>query len=67
MGGRWKSAWAPTPFHAPTAATVENPMIMTPHTLAYVRTLIGHLPAERRERENWRYVADQMNRRGGAA
>jgi hypothetical protein len=29
-------------------------MIMTLHTLAYVRTLIGHLPAERREIEKAR-------------
>ena len=61
MGDWWKSAWAPNPFRAPIAATVKILSIMTLRPLADVRTLMGHLPTERRERENWRYVADQMN------
>ena len=61
MGDRWKSAWAPNPFRAPIAATVKILSIMTLRPLADVRTLMGHLPTERRERENWRYIVDQMN------
>jgi len=34
MGGRWKSAWAPNPFRAPIAATVENPI---DHEAAHAR------------------------------
>jgi len=41
---------------------------MTLATLADVRDLVErHLPAEARERETWRYVADRLNEaaRGG--
>ena len=33
---------------------------MTLTTLADVRTLLGHLPAERRERDSWKHVADRL-------
>jgi hypothetical protein len=33
---------------------------MTLRTLSDVRELVGHLPGERRERETWRYVSDQL-------
>ena len=36
------------------------PKIMTLKTLADVRTLMRHLPEDRRARSNWRYVAQQL-------
>jgi hypothetical protein len=37
------------------------PGLMTLATLADVRTLLDHLPAGRREKETWRYVADRLD------
>jgi len=36
------------------------PKVMTLKTLADVRTLIRHLPAEHRERPTWRHVAAEL-------
>ena len=36
------------------------PRVMKVATLADVRTLIRHVPAERRARTTWRYVASQL-------
>jgi hypothetical protein len=36
------------------------PTVMKLVTLADVRTLIRHVPAERREMTTWRYVASQL-------
>ena len=36
------------------------PKIMTLKTLADVRTLMRHLPEDRRARSTWRYVAQQL-------
>jgi hypothetical protein len=36
------------------------PTVMKLTTLADVRMLIRHVPAERRERTTWRYVASQL-------
>jgi hypothetical protein len=35
---------------------------MTLATLADVRTLLDHVPAEHREKENWRYVATKLDK-----
>jgi hypothetical protein len=37
------------------------PGLVTLRTLADVRTLLGHLPVEHREQENWRYVATKLD------
>ncbi len=37
------------------------PGLMTLTTLADVRTLLDHVPAEHREKENWRYVATKLD------
>jgi len=40
---------------------LKIPTVMTLRTLADVRDLVErHLPAESRERETWRYVANQL-------
>ncbi len=36
------------------------PKVMTLKTLADVRTLMRHLPDDRRARSTWRYVAQQL-------
>ena len=36
------------------------PSVMTLRTLADARELMQHLPRERRERETWRHVSDQL-------
>jgi hypothetical protein len=36
------------------------PSVMTLRSLADVRELMRHLPRERRERETWRHVSDQL-------
>jgi hypothetical protein len=38
------------------------PKVMTLKTLADVRTLLRHLPAEHRERPTWRHVAAELER-----
>jgi hypothetical protein len=37
------------------------PGLMTLATLGDVRTLLDHVPAEHREKENWRYVATKLD------
>jgi hypothetical protein len=52
----------------PLPRPIVIPKVMTLKTLADVRALIErHLPAERRERPTWRYVAQQLAKaaRGG--
>jgi hypothetical protein len=44
----------------PLPRSLVIPDVMTLVTLADVRTLIGHLPAERRARSTWRYVEAQL-------
>ena len=39
---------------------LKIPSVMTLRTLADVRELMQHLPRERRERETWRHVSDQL-------
>ena len=41
------------------------PSVMTLRTLSDVRELLGHLPRERRERETWRHVSDQLTKAAG--
>jgi hypothetical protein len=38
------------------------PTVMTLKTLADVRTLIGHVPKERRKLETWQYVEDTLDK-----
>ena len=38
------------------------PKVMTLTTLADVRTLIRHLPADRRELLTWQHVADELDK-----
>jgi hypothetical protein len=40
---------------------LKIPTIMTLTTLADVRKLLGHLPAEFRERDTWQHVADRLH------
>src|SRR6266568_4452868 len=40
---------------------LKIPTIMTLTTLADVRKLLGHLPAELRERDTWQHVADRLH------
>ena len=39
---------------------LKIPSVTTLRTLADVPELVGHLPGERRERETWRQVSDQL-------
>lgn len=43
------------------------PDVMTLRTLADVRKLIGHLPAERRQFDAWRHMAEVLGRGPPAA
>jgi hypothetical protein len=43
--------------------TLVIPRVMNLSTLADVRTLIRHVPAERREMTTWLYVASQLGER----
>jgi len=55
-------------WQRPLPRPLKVPTVMTLATLADVRDLVErHLPAEARERETWRYVADRLNEaaRGG--
>ena len=47
--------------------TLKIPDVMTLRTLADVRALLSHVPAERRKLDTWRYVTDRLNEaaRGG--
>jgi hypothetical protein len=45
----------------PLPRRITIPGIMTIKTLADVRTLIGHIPKERRAFETWQHVAKVMN------
>jgi hypothetical protein len=44
----------------PLPRSLVIPDVMTLATLADARALIGHLPADRRARSTWRYVAAQL-------
>ena len=48
--------------------TLKIPDVMTLRTLADVRTLLGHVPAQRRRLDTWRHVAKCLNEaaRGGS-
>ena len=41
---------------------LKIPSVMTLKTLADVRKLIGHLPADRRELNTWRHVAAELDK-----
>ena len=43
------------------------PTVMTLKTLADVRTLLRHLPEDRRERHTWRHVAAELEPAAAAA
>ena len=43
------------------------PDVMTLETLADVRTLIGHLPADRRDRTTWRHVIAELAKAAGGS
>jgi hypothetical protein len=43
------------------------PKVMTLKTLADVRELMRHLPADRRDRATWRHVAAQLNEAAAGA
>jgi hypothetical protein len=45
----------------PLPQSLVIPDLMMLQTLADVRTLLGHLPPEHREKENWRYVATKLD------
>jgi len=52
----------------PLPRPLKIPTVMTLHTLADIRELVErHLPAECRDRETWRHVADRLHHaaRGG--
>ena len=51
-----------TDWSRPLPQSLVIPGPMTLATLADVRTLLGHLPVEHREQENWRYVATKPMR-----
>jgi len=38
------------------------PSVMTLKTLADVRKLIGHLPADTQQKDTWQHVADQLDK-----
>jgi hypothetical protein len=46
----------------PLPRQIIIPKVMTLKTLADVRTLIGHLPADRRERPTWRHVTAELDK-----
>jgi len=46
---------------AQTAEALENPDDYDLTTLADVRKLLGHLPAELRQRDTWQHVADRLH------
>lgn len=50
-----------TDWSRPLPQSLVIPGLMMLRTLADVRTLLGHLPVEHREQENWRYVATKLD------
>jgi hypothetical protein len=50
-----------TDWSRPLPQSLVIPGLMMLRTLADVRTLLGHLPVEHHEQENWRYVATKLN------
>jgi hypothetical protein len=44
----------------PLPRPLKIPSVMTLRTLADVRELVEHLPAERRKLDTWRHVAKQL-------
>jgi hypothetical protein len=48
-------------------STLVIPDVMTLETLADVRTLIGHLPADRRDRTTWRHVIAELAKAAGGS
>ena len=51
----------PPDWSQPLPQPLVVPGFMTLATLADVRTLLDHVPAEHREHENWRYVATKLD------
>jgi hypothetical protein len=51
----------PPDWLQPLPQSLVIPGLITLRTLADVRTLLGHLPPEHREKENWRYVATKLD------
>jgi hypothetical protein len=51
----------PPDWSRPLPQPLFIPGLMTLATLADVRTLLEHVPAEHREKENWRYVATKLD------
>jgi hypothetical protein len=51
----------PPDWLQPLPQSLVIPGLITLRTLADVRTLLGHLPVEHREQENWRYVAAKLD------
>jgi hypothetical protein len=53
------------PKHPDWSRPLPQPLVipgfMTLATLGDVRTLLDHVPAEHREKENWRYVATKLD------
>ena len=58
---------APAPIGRKLPRPLKIPAITTLRTLGNIRALLGHLPAERRDLNTWRHVADRLNNaaRGG--
>jgi hypothetical protein len=57
--------YAPRQLVPAPAPTARHPQVMTLRTLADVRELMRHLPAEHRNSRIWRYVAGQVERAAG--
>jgi hypothetical protein len=54
------SGWPRPNWSRPLPRPLKIPSVMTLKTLADVRELVRHLPAERRKLNTWRYVAKQL-------
>ena len=57
----------PPDWSQPLPQSLVIPGLMTLATLADVRTLLDHVPAEHREKENWRYVATKLGEAASGA
>lgn len=53
---------APSNWSRPLPQPLKIPDVMDLKTLADVRTLIGHLPKERRQFHTWQYVEAELNK-----
>lgn len=49
-------------FSRPLPRSLVIPKLMTLRTLADVRTLLRHLPAETRAKSTWAHVADELTK-----